>query len=1089
MPSSLLRWLLPLFLGLAQLASAAPLRVVLDENYPPFAFRTREGKLEGYSVDAWNLWQKKTGMAVQLTGTSWVQANRMLQDREADVIDPIFRTPEREADYDFSPPYAEGSAAIYAATTVTGIHDLASLRGFEVGVQEGDACGAELRRAGVTGVRPFPNYRELLAAASSQTVKLFCLDEYPADYYLYRLGLHRSYVKAFEVYHNNLRRGVRDGDAATLNLVNSGMAQITPAEKAALQEKWLGRPIISPRYARQLGEALVVLAALVLVLAAWLASVGRAVRVRTAELEKEKAQWRTLVESSPDLVWMKNPRGAYVACNRALAQLLGMAREDIIGKTDDELFGSRAANRRRQADDVALRGGRPVTIEEQLAPQGAPHIMETIKSPVVQPDGTVLGVLGVARDVTERSRHEQTIREQAMLLGEMSAQAHIGAWEMDPATDAFTWTDEVGRIYETPLPQPFTRQDYLDLYSGEHRAQAEGALTAAIERGEPFDIELEIVTPGGKSKCVRTICRPLLKDGRVARLRGTVQDVTERRRLEESMRIANLLYQTTNEAIVVTDEANRIVGANPAFTRQTGYELGEVVGHTPPMFSTRLQNNSFNDRLWRELLANGHWQGELMDRNKDGATAARFVNMRLIRNPDGQVYRHVIQFVDITEQKQKDELIWKQTNFDAFTGLPNRRLFLDRLEQETRKAHGAGGGVAVLLLDLDRFKEINDTFGHAKGDQALAEVAVRIAACVPEGATIGRLGGDTFALIVGEFDQRPSLEKMANEVIGAISAPLRLDEREVAYVSASVGISIYPGDGTAPADLVRNAEHAMYLAKHAGRGRFEYFTPSLQQQARVKLMLTNDLRQALARHQLELYYQPIVEVASGRIRKAETLLRWLHPQQGMISPARFIPLAEEAGLIGQIGDWVLREAIASADLWRRKYGSVIELSVNISPVQFQEAGQPAWLERLVHSQLPPNSITVEITEGVLVSDTDQVKECLRTLHANGTRVSIDDFGTGFSALSYLKRFDVDYLKIDKSFVNHMAENGNDKALTEAIIDIAHRLGIEAIAEGVESVAQRDMLAGFGCDYIQGHFYSAAVPHDAFEGLLEQQMQH
>jgi diguanylate cyclase (GGDEF)-like protein/PAS domain S-box-containing protein len=1080
--------MLLLFLGVAELAYAGPLRVVLDDNYPPFVFRTQEGKLEGYSVDAWRLWQKKTGVEVELTGTSWVQANRMLQAGNADVIDPVFRTPEREAEYDFSPPYAEGSAAIYAATTVTGIHDLASLRGFEVGVQQGDACGEELRRAGVSGVRPFADYHQLLAAAASQSVKLFCLDEYPADYYLYQLGLHRSYVKAFEVYRNHLRRGVREGDAATLEMVNRGMAQITPAENKALEDKWIGRTIVPTGYARQLGEALVVLAALVLVLAAWLASVGRAVRVRTAELEKEKAQWRTLVESSPDLVWMKDVRGAYVACNRALAQLLGMTREDIIGKTDDELFGAGAANRRRQADDVALRGGHPVTIEEQLAPRGAPHIMETIKTPVVQPDGTVLGVLGVARDVTERWRHEQTIHEQAMLLGEMSAQAHIGAWEMDPASGTFTWTAEVGRIYGARLPQPFTREDYLNLHTEEHRSQAALALAAAVERGEPFDLELDIVTADGTPKCVRTICRPLLEDGRVVKLRGTVQDVTERRRLEESMRLANLLYQTSNEAIVVTNETNRIVGANPAFTQQTGYELHEVLGNAPPMFSAGLHNDGFYDRLWRELLANGHWQGELVDRNKDGATAARFVNMRVIRNPDGQVYRHVIQFVDITEQKQKDELIWRQSNFDAFTGLPNRRLFLDRLEQEIRKAHGAHGGVAVLLLDLDRFKEINDTFGHAKGDLALAEVATRIGACVPEGATIGRLGGDTFALIVGEFDQRPRLEKLAGDVIDAIAAPLRLDEREVAYVSASVGISIYPEDGTTPPDLVRNAEHAMYLAKHAGRGRFEYFTPSLQQQARIRLMLTNDLRQALARNQLELYYQPIVEVASGRIRKAETLLRWLHPQQGLISPARFIPLAEEAGLINQIGDWVLREAIASADRWRSKYGSVIELSVNISPVQFGESGRPAWLELLVRSQLPPNSITVEITEGVLVSDTDQVKECLRTLHANGTRVSIDDFGTGFSALSYLKRFDVDYLKIDKSFVNHMAENGNDKALTEAIIDIAHRLGIEAIAEGVESLAQRDMLADFGCDYIQGHFYSQAVTKEAFERLLEQQMQ-
>jgi EAL domain-containing protein (putative c-di-GMP-specific phosphodiesterase class I) len=279
----------------------------------------------------------------------------------------------------------------------------------------------------------------------------------------------------------------------------------------------------------------------------------------------------------------------------------------------------------------------------------------------------------------------------------------------------------------------------------------------------------------------------------------------------------------------------------------------------------------------------------------------------------------------------------------------------------------------------------------------------------------------------------------------------------------------------------------MYLANREGRGHFQYFTTSLQQQAAHKLKLTNDLRMALARRQLHVYYQPIVETSTGRVRKAEALLRWEHPELGLISPASFIPLAEETGLIDDIGDWVLGEAIASIERWRQKYDCLIELSVNISPMQFERQGKLPWLDRILALDSSDCSITVEITEGVLVSDAAQVSRCLGALHGAGAKVSIDDFGTGFSSLAYLKHFDVDYLKIDQSFIDQLAEDGSDKALTEAIIGLAHRLGIEVIAEGVEHGAQRDLLAALGCDYIQGWYYSKALPRDAFEEYLERQM--
>jgi diguanylate cyclase (GGDEF)-like protein/PAS domain S-box-containing protein len=1069
------------------LADAAPVRVVMDENYPPFVYRNPEGRLEGYTVDLWRLWERKTGRHAELIAVNWAAVQPMLAAGRADVIDPIFRTPARDAALDFSKPYTRVATAIYADASLGGIHDIANLKGFEVGVQAGDACAEELLRAGITGLRIFPTYQALVDAATNQTIKLLCMDQNSADYRLYRLGLQRKYVKAFEVTRNDVRRAVRKGDAATLNMVEAGMAKLTPAELAALHDKWMGRPLPFYRYTERLFEALLALGGLVLLLLVWLASVRNAVRMRTAELEREKTQLRTLVESSPDAIWLKDPNGIYVACNARFEEMLGMPRQDIVGKRDADFFAPVDAAHMRDTDIDAIRSGKQLVHEQRLtAPNsGKVRVFETIKTPIAEPDGSWLGVLGVGREMTERIEQERTIRRQARMLEEMSALAQVGAWELDCTTGHFEWSDEVIRIYDLSAGHALTLADCLACFEPDDRARSERALEVASHCGDGFDLEIRIVTHAGKHKWIRALCNPIMVDGRRV-LSGTVQDVTHRRNLEESMRMANLIYQTSSEAVVVTDEANRIVDANPAFTAQTGYTLDEVAGQEPHLFASSMHNRAFYARLRRALAERDHWQGEIQDRNKDGSFTAKFVNIRVIRHPDGRVYRHVIQFQDISEQKQKDEVIWRQTNFDPLTGLPNRRLFLDRLQQDMKKAQGAGRRVGVLLLDIDRFKDINDVHGYARGDEVLVELTRRMARCVPAETTVARLGGGMFALAVGESDQPLHLETIAGALIEAVAAPLRLGADAQVYLSASTGISVFPDDASDADALLANAEHAMYLAKRAGRGHFQFFTPSLQQQAHNRLRLASDLRTALAQRQLHVYYQPIVEAATGRLRKAETLLRWDHPELGPISPASFIPLAEESGLIDELGEWVLSEAIASIERWRQKYDCTIELSVNISPMQFERQGPLPWLDRILHAG-PTSSITIEITEGVLVNDAAQVSRCLGALRGAGAKVSIDDFGTGFSSLAYLKHFDVDYLKIDKSFIKHLAEDGSDKALTEAIIGLAHRLGIEVIAEGVEHGAQRDTLAAFGCDYIQGWYYSKALPREAFEDYLERQM--
>jgi diguanylate cyclase (GGDEF)-like protein/PAS domain S-box-containing protein len=560
----------------------------------------------------------------------------------------------------------------------------------------------------------------------------------------------------------------------------------------------------------------------------------------------------------------------------------------------------------------------------------------------------------------------------------------------------------------------------------------------------------------------------------------------EKLKTRESTRLAAAIYESSLEAVMVTDENNLILDINPAFTRITGYTLEEVAGQNPRILQSGRHDKEFYLEMWRTLESEGRWQGEIWDRRKDGELHVKWANISVIRNPDGSVYRHVAQFSDITEKKQKDALIQRQANYDFLTDLPNRRLFQDRFAQEIKWTNRTEAPLALLFLDLDRFKDVNDTLGHAKGDILLVEAARRISQCVRETDTVARLGGDEFIILLPKFSERLHLERIAQDIIHSLEKPFDLGGGDMAYITASIGITIYPDDAQDIESLLKHADQAMYAAKDEGRNRFSYFTESMQQEAEQKLALTNDLRQALANNELHIYYQPILELASGRITKAEALLRWKHPTRGLVSPAVFIPLAEESGLIHEIGGWVFQQAITQVAYWYKLYGRIIQVSVNKSPVQFNQPERYIWADLIKEIGLPGNAVTVEITEGLLIRESSKAKQLLLDFRNSGIEVSIDDFGTGFSSLSYLKEFDIDYLKIDRSFISDLDSNQDDRALTEAIIVMAHKLNIKTVAEGVETEAQRDLLMSFGCDYVQGFLYSPAVPPEEFGKILDRE---
>lgn len=553
---------------------------------------------------------------------------------------------------------------------------------------------------------------------------------------------------------------------------------------------------------------------------------------------------------------------------------------------------------------------------------------------------------------------------------------------------------------------------------------------------------------------------------------------------QESLRLAAMVYDNSSEAIMVTDAQNRIIAVNPAFTTMTGYAFEEVQGMNPRIFQSGRHDPAFYEDMWNELQSTGFWHGEIWDKRKDGNLHVKLVTINVIKDARGDIIRHVALFTDITSRKKVEELIWKQANFDALTDLPNRQMFRDRLEQEARKSDRSGRPLALMLIDLDRFKEVNDTLGHDQGDLLLVEAARRISDCVRKSDTVARLGGDEFIIILPDLADVARVERAAQSIIDALNEPFRLRANEV-YVSASIGITVYRNDSKNIDELFRNVDQAMYVAKNAGRNRFAYFTADMQEAALSRMRLASDLRSALAAGQFAVHYQPIVEMATGRIHKAEALIRWHHPARGLVSPAQFIPLAEETGLIVSIGDWVFTEAVNQVKRWRAALDPAFQISVNKSPIQIRHEGRShvSWPDYLREHGMPGQSIAIEITEGLLLQPEGAVKDKLLAFRDSGVQVAVDDFGTGYSSLAYLKEFDIDYLKIDRSFVCNLGRSKNDLVLCEAMIAMAHTLGLRVVAEGVETTEQRDLLRAAGCDYAQGYLYAKPLPPDAFETFV------
>lgn len=527
--------------------------------------------------------------------------------------------------------------------------------------------------------------------------------------------------------------------------------------------------------------------------------------------------------------------------------------------------------------------------------------------------------------------------------------------------------------------------------------------------------------------------------------------------------------------------------ANDSFCRLTGYPREKILSLNWEDLEYPDDISLVRERL--EKIGRGEIDSDVVDSrflHQNGEVLHVHAAIKAIRKTSGNMDSFVVNIEDVTGKKKSQETIWRQANFDMLTGLPNRFMFFDRLRQEIMMAHREHFSLALLFIDLDRFKEVNDTMGHSLGDKLLVEASSRIVSCLRESDTVSRFGGDEFTAVLSRLPGGDPVEGVAEKILNHLSEPFSLSgTQESVFISASIGITLYPSDGDDAEKLLQNADQAMYVAKNAGRNRFAYFTSALQEKAQLRLMMHNELRNALDRSELILYFQPIVDFATKRMVKAEALLRWNHPKRGLILPAEFISLAEETGLIVGIGNFVFRESVRWMMRWAAILPPDFQMSVNMSAVQF-ESRKPLveeWLSVLEASGLSGKNIAIEITESLLMGIGSAVTEKLLAFARNGIQVSIDDFGTGYSSLAYLRKFHIDTLKIDQSFVRNLEVNEESRILSEGIVILAHKLGLDVVAEGVETQGQFDFLSSIGCNYAQGFFLSRPLSAGLFEEYL------
>lgn len=689
--------------------------------------------------------------------------------------------------------------------------------------------------------------------------------------------------------------------------------------------------------------------------------------------------------------------------------------------------------------------------------------------------------------ILDREAVQAKLQARQELLLENQSIAKIGSWVLNNDSEILKCSPEVHRIFEIDLQQDIDFELFLQFVHPDDRQHAAEIIGQSIEERTPYDFVYRIISSTGKLKYVQGRGQAILDEaGNLLRRVGSVMDITERKLAEEKLRLSAIMFESTQEGALITDKDSYIIAVNKAFTDITGYSEEEALGEKPSIVKSGRHNDKFYQKMEEMLEKEGAWQGEIWNKRKNGDFYPEWLSIKNVYDDNDQITNRIAVFSDISHLKKSEEKIEHLSHHDPLTGLPNRLLFQSRLSHALDIAKRNEYQLAVLYIDLDHFKNINDSLGHNVGDEVLVKVSERLKNRIRESDTLARIGGDEFILLLEQIEGVEQAAYVAQSILDVIAEPFKFDDGKDVFLGASVGVSFYPNDGLSATDLISHSDAAVSQAKDNGRNGVHFYTLELTQAAQERMQLESELRRALnEKNELQLYYQPQVSMSSGEIVGAEALLRWHHPKDGIISPMTFLPVAEKSGLMAALDFWVLETACQQHAYWQKQGLPSFILAINITKYSFMDVSFLANIYKIISKTgIDPNTVELEITEGALIEPSPQVIQTIAELKQMGFTLAIDDFGTGYSSLAYLQRFNVDKLKIDRSFVKDVLTDSQGEAITSAIISMAQSLDLQILAEGVEDQEQLALLKGKGCEVYQGFYFSKPVQVMEFEELVK-----
>jgi len=802
--------------------------------------------------------------------------------------------------------------------------------------------------------------------------------------------------------------------------------------------------------------------------------------------KEDKEHLQAIVNNALDAIIQINTQGVITGWSHQAETIFGWSKSEATGQLITNLIiPERYRNAHLKGIKYFLNTGKGKIINtrtesEALRKNGTEFPIELSVSPVQTTNGVEFSAF--IRDLSENKKAEDTLRKLSLAVEQSPSSILITDLDANIEytnqaflkTTGYTFDEVVGKNPKIFSANKVPKQSYQNMWKQLLNGKTwQGELINQRKDGSEY-IELALISP------VRQ------KNGEITHFLAIKEDITEKKQAEIDLGIAAIAFES-QEGIMVTDANNKILRVNKSFTKITGYSIDEVIGKQPNILNSGRQGKLFYLEMWKTIVSRGSWQGEIWNRHKRGTIYPEWLTITARKDENNQITHYVAIFTDITEFKAAEEKIKHLAYYDPLTQLANRRKLLDRLEHGLAMCNREGTKLALLMLDLDRFKSVNDNFGHLAGDELLQQVASRIKNRLRETDLLARLGGDEFVVLLEDISHPDDAARVADEIVTTLAKPFNLTKANNVQIGTSIGISLYPDHASSVALLMDHADMALYQAKDKGRGCYSYFSEKLTHIVRERLELEANLRQAIKQQELRVYYQPQVDILTGAIIGAEALVRWQTKDNGLIPPVKFISIAEETGLILEIGEWVLQETCRQGQQWIEQGLQQITLAVNVSPQQFKRADMRAIVENiLINTGFPANLLELEMTESSLMEQQETVVDILNELRSLGILLAIDDFGTGYSSLAYLKRFPLDTLKIDKSFIDDIPHDQDDVEITTTINAMGHTLGFKVLAEGVENQQQLDFLQLIGCDTFQGYIKSKPLPANEFSALLQSQ---